>query len=84
MVTGKFVLRACDAQIVIADTIANIRRASRGWPSNSKVAIDLQFQGGHIPANGRSNRRRSVSRSLVVILSLTRRASSIAPETSTA
>lgn len=40
-VSGKFVLRARDARIVIADTIASIRRESRGWPSYRKVAIDL-------------------------------------------
>lgn len=40
-VSGKFILRAHDARIVIADTIASTRREFRGWPSYKKVAIDL-------------------------------------------
>jgi hypothetical protein len=41
VVSGKLILRARDARIVIADTIASIRRGSRGWPSYRKVTIDL-------------------------------------------
>ena len=68
----------------------------RGYPSCMRFAVhEVVLADGrrrhrptllerYIPANGRSNRRRSVSRSLVAIISLTRRASSIAPETPTA
>ena len=61
-------------------TVADFKRRK----TCSRQTTLTHFLERHIPANGRSNRRRSVSRSLVAIISLTRRASSIAPETPTA